>query len=78
MIAVPPGRTIDEQLKIRGKTYKEFASYMEMTEEEINHLIFGEVYISVDIAEKLEIVLGIPADFWIKLEGIYRQKLKNK
>ncbi len=78
MIAVPPGRTIDEQLQNRGITYIEFASSMEMTEKEIKHLLNGEVHISVDIAERLEKVLSVPSKFWIKLEGIYREKLRNK
>lgn len=78
MIAAPPGRTIDEQLKNRGITYKEFASSMEMTEEEIKHLLNGETTLTTDIVYRLEKVLSIPSKFWIKLEGIYREKLKNK
>lgn len=77
-ITIPPGRTIEEQLKNRGITYKEFASSMEMTEEEIKHLLKGEVTLTTDIAYRLEKVLSIPSKFWIILEGIYREKLRNK
>lgn len=73
-IAIPPGRTIEEQLKNRGITYKEFASSMEMTEEEIKHLLNGEVTLTTDIAVRLEKVLSIPSKFWVNLEFIYTEK----
>lgn len=77
-IAIPPGRTIYEQLQNKGITYKEFGSSMEMTEDEIKKLLNGELSITPDIAVRLEKVLSIPSKFWVKLEGIYREKLKNK
>lgn len=75
VIAIPPGYTIKEQLEDRGLTQKELALRMEMSEKHICNLIKGEVQLTTDTAMRLENVLGISANFWIKLEGIYREKL---
>jgi HTH-type transcriptional regulator / antitoxin HigA len=74
-IATPPGETIKEQLEDRGMTQKEFAARMGMSEKHISKLINGEVHLVPDVAEKLELVLGVPARFWNKLEAIYQEKL---
>lgn len=73
-IAIPPGRTIYEQLQNKGITYKEFGSSMEMTEDEIKKLLNGELSITPDIAVRLEKVLSIPSKFWVNLEFIYTEK----
>lgn len=74
-IATPPGVTIKEQLDDRGMSQKEFASRMGMSEKHISHLINGEVQLTTDVAYRLEMVLGLPANFWSNLEVIYREKL---
>jgi HTH-type transcriptional regulator / antitoxin HigA len=74
-IAIPPGETIKEQLEDRGMTQKEFAARMGMSEKHISKLINGGVHLMPDVAEKLELVLGVPARFWNKLEAIYQEKL---
>jgi len=74
-IATPPGATIKEQLNDRGMSQKEFAARMDMSEKHISKLINGEVQLTPDVAVRLEMVLGIPAQFWSKLEAIYREKL---
>lgn len=74
-IATPPGATIKEQLINRGMSQKEFADRMDFTEKHISDLIKGEVSLTLDVANRLEMVLGVPAKFWINLEAIYREKL---
>jgi len=74
-IATPPGATIKEQLIDRGMNQKEFSSRMEMSEKHISNLINGEVQLTPDVAMRLEMVLGLPARFWLNLEAIYREKL---
>ena len=76
-IATPPGATIKEQLLDRGLSQKEFAVRMGMSEKHISKLINGEVQLTPDVAVRLEMVLGIPAKFWNKLEAIYREKLEK-
>ena len=76
-IATPPGETIREQLNDREMTQKEFAARMEMSEKHISKLINGDVLLTPETAFRLEMVLGIPASFWLNLEGIYRDKLEK-
>ena len=75
VIATPPGATIKEQLMDRGMSQKEFAIRMELSEKHISKLVNGEVQLTPDVAVRLEMVLGIPAQFWSNLEAIYREKL---
>jgi len=74
-IATPPGATIKEQILDRGMSQKEFATRMGMSEKHISKLINGEVQLTVDMARRLELVLGVPLQFWCNLETIYRAKL---
>lgn len=74
-VATPPGATIKEQLTNRGMSQKEFSARMEMSEKHISKLINGEVQLTPDMAMRLEMVLGVPAQFWTNLEAIYRDKL---
>lgn len=74
-IATPPGATIKEQLVDRGMSQKEFADRMGMSQKHISHLINGEVQLTPDMALRLEMVLGVPTQFWNNLEAVYREKL---
>lgn len=75
IIASPPGATIKEQLNDRGMSQKEFSARMDMSEKHISKLINGEVQLTPETAIRLEMVLGIPAQFWNNLEAIYREKI---
>lgn len=74
IIAMPPGVIIKEQLSDRGMSQKEFSARMELTEKHISRLINGEVRLTTDVAKRLEMVLGIPANIWNNLEAIYQEK----
>ena len=74
-IATPPGATIREQLNDRGISQKEFAIRMHLSEKHVSKLINGDVQLTPAMAIRLEIVLGISAGFWNRLEAIYREKL---
>lgn len=74
-IAIPPGATIKEQLNYHDLTQKEFALRMNISEKHISKLINGEVQLTPEVAIRLEMVLGVPAHFWNKLEANYREKI---
>ena len=74
-IAIPPGATIKEQLEDRRLSQKEFAARMGVSEKYVSRLIDGDVQLTPEIAVRLEMVLGIPARFWIGLEVTYREKV---
>lgn len=74
-IAIPPGETIKELLDDRGMSQKELAGRLGMSEKHISKLINGEVQLTMDMARRLEMVLGPSAQFWCKLEAFYREDL---
>lgn len=75
-IAIPPGASIREQMENKMMSEKDFATKMDMGDEEIKNLLNGNMDITTNIAKKLEEVLGVPASFWNRLEAIYREKLE--
>lgn len=74
-IAIPPGETIREMLEDRGMSQKEFAKRMDLSEKHVSKLINGHVGLSCEVAERLELVLGMPATFWNNLEKLYKESL---
>jgi len=74
-IATPPGATIKEQIIDRGMNQKEFAVRMGLSEKHVSKLINGEVQLTTDVARRLEMVLGLPMQFWCNLEAVYREKI---
>jgi HTH-type transcriptional regulator / antitoxin HigA len=73
--AVPPGSTLKEVLAEQGLSQTNFAMRTGMTEKTISQIINGMASISVDTAEKFELVLGIPANFWNRRELAYREAI---
>jgi len=74
-IAIPPGETIKEQLIERKMKQKEFAARLGVSEKHVSKLINGEVQLTIEMARKLEMVLGVPTQFWCSLEAIYREDI---
>ena len=75
VIAIPPGETIKELLEDRGISQKEFASRIGMSEKHVSKLINGDVQLTMDMAKRLETVLGPSVQFWCRLEAFYREDL---
>lgn len=70
-----PGDTILETIEFIGMSQVELAERLGKTPPKINDLISGKEVISLNTAMQLEKVLGIDAQFWIKRELLYREKL---
>lgn len=70
-----PGDTILETIEVVGMSQVELAERMGKTPGKINDLISGKVPVSVNTAMQLEKVLGIPMQFWLNRENLYREKL---
>jgi HTH-type transcriptional regulator/antitoxin HigA len=75
VIAIPPGETIKEQISAKGITQKEFAQRMGYSEKHISQMLNGYAKLTQETALRLENVLGIPANFWNKLEAIFQEDL---
>lgn len=68
--AVHPTEIIKSELKARGMTQKNLACLMNMQPANVSRMLKGE-NITLQTARKLETALGIPADFWMRLQNQY-------
>ena len=74
--AVHPAEIIKDEIKARSMTQKELAERMGMQAPNLSRLLKGE-NITASIAQKLEDALGIPADFWMRLQTQYDRDVKT-
>ena len=71
-VAIPPGEILAEELGARGLSQSELARRMNRPVQAINEIVRGRKLITPETALQLEHVLGIPGDFWLRLEANYR------
>lgn len=76
--AVPPGTTLKEVLEDRGISQSEFEVRTGMAEKTISQIINGIAPITYETAEKFELALSIPANFWNRREMSYREAIARK
>lgn len=69
--AFHPGEYLYDELTARSITQREFAVQIGIAPSALNELIAGKRNISPMLAVKLETVLGISADTWIRLQAQY-------
>ena len=77
-LPIPPGEHLEEGIEYIGMTEQELADKMGMSEQAIGELIRGEMAVTQDIADKLELVLGVPSHMWVNLEARYQRTLEVK
>jgi HTH-type transcriptional regulator/antitoxin HigA len=70
-----PGVSILDIVEERGWTPAELAKCLEYSEAHVKLLINGKATLTVDLAHKLEQVLGRTVEFWLSLEAKYRRHL---
>jgi HTH-type transcriptional regulator / antitoxin HigA len=71
-IAIPPGATLAEEIEMRGISQSELARRMSRPVQALNEIIRGKKAITAETALGLEDVLGVSADFWLRLEADYQ------
>lgn len=75
---VLPGRILSEEIEDRGITRRELAARMGQPVDLVDEVLSGETAITPAVADGLEKVLGIPAQFWLNLETVYRLTLAKQ
>lgn len=73
--ALPPGATLRDVIEEREMTQADLARRLGMAEKTVSQIMNGVAPLTHDTAEKLELVLGIPAHFWNSRELLYRERL---
>ncbi len=75
--AFPPGLTLKSELEERDIKQKDFAKQIGMQPSHLSELIKGKMAITADIADRIESVLGISAEFWLNMQSSYELNLIN-
>ncbi|MBX9669186.1 MAG: HigA family addiction module antidote protein [Candidatus Obscuribacterales bacterium] len=74
----PPGETLQDKLDELGFSQRELADRMGRPRKTINEIIMGKAAITAETALQLELVLNIPAHFWLAREASYRASLARE
>ncbi len=72
---IHPGETIKEVLVERQMNQEELAIRTGFSPKHVSEVVNGIKGISPSFAKGLEYVFGIPASFWINLQGIYDKEM---
>ncbi len=70
--AFPPGQFLRDELEERGWTQSDLAEIMGRPVSVVNEIILGKRMVTPETARALADALGGSAQFWLKLESIYR------
>lgn len=71
----PPGETLLETIEALDMSQAELARRTGRPKKTINEIIQGKTAITPDTAIQFERVLGVPANFWLRMEQQYRESL---
>lgn len=72
---IHPGETLKEILENNNMLQEELAERTGFSPKHISEVVNGKKGISAKLAKSLEYVFGIPASFWINLQGIYDNEI---
>ena len=75
--AIPPGATLLETIEYYGISQKDLADRTGLSVQTISRIITGKEPITTETANRLELVLSIPAQFWNNFERNYRETLQR-
>jgi HTH-type transcriptional regulator/antitoxin HigA len=73
--AVPTGEFIQEWMDNNGVNAAEMSRRLGVTRKHVSELLHGKVGLSAEVAVSLERVTGITADYWNRLEAVFRSDL---
>lgn len=74
----PPGETLQETLDMHGLSQAELAERTGRPKKTINEIVQGKAAITPETAMQFELVLGVPATFWLARESKYRAWLARQ
>ena len=74
-LIIHPAETIIEVLEEKEMNQEELAIRTGFSPKHVSEVVNGKKGISPSFAKSLEYVLGIPATFWINLQGIYDKEI---
>jgi len=75
-MATHPLEVVEDEIKARGISKKEFAARIGMKPSNLSRMLRMKQEITASFAEKLEDVLGIDASFWLRMQSSYIKDVK--
>jgi HTH-type transcriptional regulator / antitoxin HigA len=75
--ATSPGETLQDLMEEQGLTQRDLARRADLSPKHVNQLLHGLVSLSPAIAQRLELVTGMPARMWNQLEALYQSDLQR-
>jgi len=81
-IALHPGEVIAMEIEARGIKKSDFAAQLNIKPSQLSELLHEKRHVNAQMALRLESLLDISADFWMRVQSAYelhiaRQKLKS-
>jgi HTH-type transcriptional regulator/antitoxin HigA len=73
--AVAPGEYLEEWIDEQGLSQQRLADLLGCSRKLVNEIVNGRAPVTSDTAIRLERVVGIPADSWLRYEAAYRADL---
>lgn len=73
--AVAPGEYLEEWIDAQGFSQQHVADLLGSSRKQVNEIVNGRAPVTSDTAVRLERVVGIPADAWLRYEAAYRADL---
>ncbi|MBT1606350.1 HigA family addiction module antitoxin [Curtobacterium flaccumfaciens] len=70
--AVAPGEYLEEWIEDRGLSQADAANLLGCSRKQVNEIVNGRAPITADTALRLQRVVGIPAQTWLRYEAAYR------
>ena len=73
-----PGRVLFKELEARKIKKSDFALQLQMRPSHFSELLHGKRNVSAGVAIKLEYLLGISAEFWMRVQTAYDIKVERQ
>ena len=77
-LVASPGAVLEEWLDERHMSQRELADRTSKSEKFVSQLINAKASLTADTAHDLELVTGVSADTWLRIEGSYRAMLRRR
>lgn len=76
--AIHPGEMIKDEIEARGLSQRKLAAQMEVSASVLNEVLNGKRPVTTEYALMLEVVLGIDAGIWLRLQMDYNMQTAKK
>ncbi len=78
LVTLHPGEVLDMELKARGISKSDFAASIGLKAANLSELLHQRRHVSAGLALKLEAILGIDAEFWMRVQSGYDLEIERK